>query len=160
MQSDLADKILSKKIPKNSIFDVHSPYLAINLSKDKLSYCRNCNAYYCNCEGKSLQDYKVNKEIIKSFEVHDIYRENSAFILSGLGEDNKRIEIKCTYLIFACGPIASPTLLKNLCKLPKKINLNHNGLFSFPFFSLYKIKLKQLALTNLYNSIFKSSKNP
>tara|TARA_B100001989_G_scaffold67234_1_gene45529 strand:+ start:1007 stop:2395 length:1389 start_codon:yes stop_codon:yes gene_type:complete len=156
MQSDLSEKILFSKSNEKSFINFHSPFLGIAIKNESQSICKKCGAYYCNCDGKLLQPYKFNNEKIIEFEVKKIKQDGNIFFLTGINHENRRETISCKYLIFACGPIISPLLVNMIKKIPNELNLNHNGLFSFPFLSFYKIKNKPLALSNLNLSIYSS----
>ncbi len=161
MQSDLSEKILFSKSNKRSFIDFHSPFLGIAIKNESQSICKKCGAYYCNCDGKLLQPYKFNDEKIIEFEIKKIKKDGNIFLLTGTNHEKRRETISCKYLIFACGPIISPLLVNMIKEIPNELNLNHNGLFSFPFISLFKIKNKPLALSNLNLSIYtsKTAKN-
>ena len=154
MQSHLADKLLLSKTDHSKLINVFSPFLGIKIKNEDQSLCRKCKAHYCNCDGKLLQKYNFKRELIEELEIIDINKtKNDIFLLTGTDKKNKTKMIECKYIIFACGPIASSILLNKLVKLPDNLNLNHNGLFSFPFISLFASKQKSLALSNLNISI-------
>ena len=153
MHSDLSEALLNLNKRKKKCILVHSPFLGIKLVNDSESLCKKCNAYYCNCDGKILQEYKFNKKLIKEIEIQKIRTKNNIFTLSGIDKYHNEKEISCKYLIFACGPFASAILFNKIKKIPENLTLNHNGLFSFPFISPFKIKNKPLALSNINISI-------
>ena len=158
MQSDLADVLLSKNYEKSKFIKVHSPLLAIKLQSDKESFCKKCKAYYCNCDGKILQNYQTNNVQFKELHVKKIKFDKKYFSIYGKDKHNKNKKFSCKYLILACGPIVSATLLNTLQPINQNLNLNHNGLFTFPFFSYYKIKKYPLALSNLNLEIHSKQK--
>ena len=150
MQSYLADKLLLSDVSTSNSINVFSPFLGIKIKNEYESLCQKCKAYYCNCDGKLLQQYNFDKDLIEELEIIDIKKtKNNLFLLTGTDIKNMTKLIKCKYIIFASGPIASSILLNKVLKLPENLNLNHNGLFSFPFISLFPQKRKSLALSNL-----------
>ena len=161
MQSNLADKLIKFPIDTKKSINVFSPFLSIKIKNDYQSLCKKCQAYYCNCDGKILQKYNFKKELIRELEIVDIKNKNEFFELSVRNKNKIKEIINCKYIIFACGPIASPLLLNKFEKTSDILKLNHNGLFSFPFISFFKIKEKPLAISNINLTInlFKSKKN-
>ena len=158
MQSYIADKLLSNKNKKDDLIKVYSPLLGIKLKTDQKSLCKRCYAYYCNCDGKLLQNYKNKNLRIKKFHVNKIKFKDNIFILYVEDKEKNFKKLYCKYLIFACGPIVSAILLNTIQPIKEKLQLNHNGVFTFPFISYYKIKKYPLALSNLNLEIYAKSK--
>ncbi len=159
MQSDLADVLLTQNNKKSKFIQVHSPLLAIKLQKDQESFCKKCKAFYCNCNGKILQNYQTNNAHFRELHVIKIQFDKKYFSIYGKDKSNKNKVFYCKYLILACGPIVSAILLNTLQPINQNLNLNHNGLFTFPFFSYYKIKKNPLALSNINLEIHSKQKN-
>ena len=158
MQSDLADVLLSRNSEKSNFIKVHSPLLAIKLQSDKKAFCKKCKAYYCNCDGKILQNYQTHNTQFREYHVVKIQFDQEYFSIYGEDKSNKNKKFYCKYLILACGPIVSAILLNTLQPINQNLNLNHNGLFTFPFFSYYKIKKQPLALSNINLEIYSKQK--
>lgn len=133
---------------------VFSPFLALSKKDIDLAICERCQAYYCNCSGSSLQKKIINKTNIYDIHVEKIHKLEDYFLICGLDNKNLEINFKCKFIIFGSGPLASAYLLNTFFPIKNKLEILHNPIFSFPFFSLYPLSNNPLGLSNLNISIF------
>ena len=130
----------------------HDPLMAIS-PEQATTQCKRCNSFGCNCDGMNTTLIEHNSAIISGCVTSISRIAEAEFAIIIYSEDNAQSILKCSRIIFAAGPIASTNLASQLLEVPQCVPVVHNGLYSFPFFSLISSPKTPFGLSNLNLSI-------
>jgi len=134
----------------------HDPLMAID-KQQALTRCPRSKSFGCNCDGTNTTLIKHDSMMIDGCVTSLLKNNAEEFEIGITSADDIQSTLKCSRIIFAAGPIASTNLASQLLQVPKFVPVIHNGLYSFPFFSLIASPETHFGLSNLNLSIINSA---
>ncbi len=134
----------------------HDPLMAID-KKQALTRCPRSRSFGCNCDGTNTTLIRHNSIIVDGCVTSLLQCDSGEFEIRITSADDVQFTLKCARIIFAAGPVASTNLASQLLQVPQIVPVIHNGLYSFPFFSLIASPKSHFGLSNLNLSIINST---
>ena len=134
----------------------HDPLMAID-KQQALTRCPRSRSFGCNCDGTNTTLIKHDSTMVDGCVTSIFKNDSGEFQIRITSADDLQTTLKCSRIIFAAGPIASTNLASQLLQIPKLVPIIHNGLYSFPFFSLIASPETHFGLSNLNLSIINST---
>ena len=136
----------------------HDPLMAID-KQQATTRCPRSKSFGCNCDGTNTTLINYDSMIIDGYVISLAKNDSGEFEIKISSADDVQSTLKCSRIIFAAGPIASTNLASQLVEVPQFVPVIHNGLYSFPFFSLIASPETPFGLSNLNLSIINAKSN-